>query len=948
MMMRTDRTAAGETGSFRARSSRPVAQRLPGIALVLCAAIACDDAITNEGVGILALRVVAADNVMLSNVDEGRIRIIGPTSRTLTVSPGTTQTIEGLAPGSYTVALEGLSGGELETFGVRTGVNVAAGSNTTVTVTMNSFVPVIGSAPADVTAGQSVTVTFSGVTGAVAYMVEYSQSPTFGGAQQTEVTGTTADVTLTAEGAYYIRVRARNDYGSVSLPSASIAVTAGPEIEPLNDYIAFTSNQTGKEQVFVVPSSGGTEIQLTTFADGAGAPDISPDGRRIAYQHEGQQIAVMNADGSDPVVLGTGCYPDWSPDGAEIVFSEFCVTGPINIMNADGTNRRAVSGTGTGFQDLSPRWSPDGTRIVFESDRTGNWDIFVVDRDGQNLQQLTDDPAEDRKPAFSPDGTKISWERRPTGGGQNDLWTMNADGSWPFQVTNDAEADGAPDWAPGREWLAVLRDGEVYRFRPDGSGVVRLTDTGFSSSNSLPRWGPCLDSSCAPTTGQIEATVATYGAGIDPNGFTVTVDGGAGRTANGGSVVTFVGIAPGSHTVAISGLAANCALRGAASVSITAVAGRLVQAPTFEIDCVQVVANEIVVTPSVVNLGFTGATMTIYGTSFDGSGNPVPGFVQLFFQSTNNSVVTVDANGRITANGPGNATINITDGFGRNGSIPVNVSGMFGQTTNSGGHTYAITANAMPWLDAQVLARSTGGYLAAVNNLQENGFLTNVFLGPLNTNLWIGLYDINEEDVWEWTDGSPTSPGASTAGNGGFASWAGDEPNNAGEEDCAHFNAGTAGTWNDLTCDSDVRAIAEWPALGPTIITNPAYYNGHRYAITQHELNWIEARNLAQSLGGRLIVVDDAAENQFLTDTFTQPLNGAPFWLGANDFGTEGTFVWIDGTPFVYENWSTGEPNNAGDEDCASTIGIQNGQAEWNDVPCYFPRRAIIEWNSLR
>jgi hypothetical protein len=170
------------------------------------------------------------------------------------------------------------------------------------------------------------------------------------------------------------------------------------------------------------------------------------------------------------------------------------------------------------------------------------------------------------------------------------------------------------------------------------------------------------------------------------------------------------------------------------------------------------------------------------------------------------------------------------------------------------------------------------------------------------------------------------------------------EPNGV-DEDCVDFRDGN---WNDLPCAETLYATAEWPGFGTTVITNVGYHKGHRYAVTEREMTWIEARNLAESLGGRLVVVNDAAENQFITDSFTQPLNGAAFWLGATDYSTEGTFVWIDGTPFVYENWAPGEPNEAGDEDCASTIGIQNGQAEWNDVPCSSPRRAIIEWNSLR
>ena len=927
-----------QTGGQPVRAVR-LARRALRILVVLLAATACDDAMTGTGDTTILLRVVAAEGSVLGNVDQGRIRIIGPTSRTVTVSPGTTQTIDGLAPGSYTVALEGLTGGDVETFGVRSGVNVVAGSNTTVTVTMNSFVPVIGAPPADVQAGQSATVTFSAVSGATVYVVEYAANSAFTGAQQTEVSGTTANVTLSAEGPYFIRVRARNEFGSSGVPSASITVTAGPAIEPLSDYIAFTANHSGQDQVYVVRSSGGPSVQLTTTV--GGAPDISPDGTRIVYQ-EGQQLAMMNADGSGRTLLpGSGCYPDWSPDGTEIVFSEFCVLGHINIASADGSNRRAITATGTGFEDLSPRWSPDGTRIVFESNRTGNRDVWIMNADGSNLQHLTDDAGDDRWPTFSPDGSKISWERSDNG--HTDLWMMNPDGSWKTQVTNDAAHDGRPDWSPGREWLALLRDGEIYRYRPDGSGAVRLTATGASASNSLQRWGPCLDTSCAPTTGQIEATVTTSGAGVDPNGYVVSVGGGPGRTASGTDLVTFVAVTPGSHTVSISGIAPNCTLGGPNSVSVTVVAGRLAQAPTFELDCIETVINEIVTVPSVVNLGFVGATMIVYGTPFDANGDPIPTFVQIFFTSSNPGVATVDSEGRVTATGPGSATITITDGFGRSGTIQVNVSGAFGPVTNTGGHAYAVTNTAMTWFDAQALARSNGGYLVSVNSATENGFLTNTFHSPLADQLWIGLYDINVEGEWQWTDGTPNDASGSP-----FTAWGPGEPNNAGAEDCAHFDGGYTGQWNDLTCDSQWRAIAEWPALGPTVIENIAYYNGHRYAITRNELTWVEARNLAQSLGGRLVVIDNAAENQFLTDKFALPASSF-FWIGLVDTDRNGNFGWYSGDPLNFTAWGPGEPSNSGGiEYCGITAAIVQGAMTWNDQVCWSYNRAIIEWNSLK
>lgn len=57
---------------------------------------------------------------------------------------------------------------------------------------------------------------------------------------------------------------------------------------------------------------------------------------------------------------------------------------------------------------------------------------------------------------------------------------------------------------------------------------------------------------------------------------------------------------------------------------------------------------------------------------------------------------------------------------------------------------------------------------------------------------------------------------------------------------------------------------------------------------------------------------------------------GDSYWIGANDRAAEGQWVWEDGQPLSYTRWNSGEPNNAGEEDCAH-VSAANG---WNDLPC--------------
>ena len=95
--------------------------------------------------------------------------------------------------------------------------------------------------------------------------------------------------------------------------------------------------------------------------------------------------------------------------------------------------------------DTDPAWSPDGTRIAFGSNRDGDRDIYVMDADGGNVQQLTDDPESDRDPAWSPDGTRIAFTRN------GDIYVMDADGG-NVQLLTDGPDPTAPRVCSGG-WL---------------------------------------------------------------------------------------------------------------------------------------------------------------------------------------------------------------------------------------------------------------------------------------------------------------------------------------------------------------------------------------------------------------------------------------------------------------------------------------------------------------
>jgi len=90
--------------------------------------------------------------------------------------------------------------------------------------------------------------------------------------------------------------------------------------------------------------------------------------------------------------------------------------------------------------------------------------------------------------------------------------------------------------------------------------------------------------SCAATTGNLAVTTNTTGSNLDPDGYTVTADGGPSQTIATNGSVTFSGLATGNHQVTLSGMAANCSVSGANPQTVNVPAGGTATT-TFSVSC---------------------------------------------------------------------------------------------------------------------------------------------------------------------------------------------------------------------------------------------------------------------------------------------------------------------------------------------------------------------------
>jgi TolB protein len=124
-------------------------------------------------------------------------------------------------------------------------------------------------------------------------------------------------------------------------------------------------------------------------------PTWSPTGAQLAFTSDRSgrpQIYVVGADGLTPRLISRGSHCDratWSPAPFnELAF--VCRSGPgfdINIYDfASGETRQITFGEGT---NESPSYAPNGRHLAFVSTRSGGSQIYTVGRDGRGLRQVT-------------------------------------------------------------------------------------------------------------------------------------------------------------------------------------------------------------------------------------------------------------------------------------------------------------------------------------------------------------------------------------------------------------------------------------------------------------------------------------------------------------------------------------------------------------------------------
>lgn len=191
----------------------------------------------------------------------------------------------------------------------------------------------------------------------------------------------------------------------------------------------------------------------------ARTPDLSPDGKQIAFSYLGDIFTVETIGGTARPVTSHPAHdisPVFSPDGQQIAFSSNRHGGyDVFVVSARGGKPKRL--THDSASDMVTGWTPDGKNILFASTRGVGFppsiELYTVPIDGGRVRKLT--VAEGKDGSFSPRGDQLlyvrgpgSWYRKGYRGSSNDdLWLANADGGNNRRVTTFQGQDQSPMWS---------------------------------------------------------------------------------------------------------------------------------------------------------------------------------------------------------------------------------------------------------------------------------------------------------------------------------------------------------------------------------------------------------------------------------------------------------------------------------------------------------------------
>ena len=230
-----------------------------------------------------------------------------------------------------------------------------------------------------------------------------------------------------------------------------------------------SENALAPEQVWHIRLQDGTATQITHDLNDYHDLSLTADASRLAAVQDNSTSSIWVAPDADAsrarqINSEAGMIQElaWTPDGRIVYRSNAGGNAEIWVMNADGSNPTQLTVDAHVHPGLSV--SPDGRYIFFSSDRTGHFNIWRVDMDGDNFKQLTFSDGE-LFPQCTPDGAWVVYQRSEA---ESRLWKVPAEGGEPVQLTETPAK--RPAVSPDGSLIAYhYLDGTLNRW---GIGII--------------------------------------------------------------------------------------------------------------------------------------------------------------------------------------------------------------------------------------------------------------------------------------------------------------------------------------------------------------------------------------------------------------------------------------------------------------------------------------------
>ena len=258
-----------------------------------------------------------------------------------------------------------------------------------------------------------------------------------------------------------------------------------PSLSPDGEFIVYTGgSSTQNTDIYRRRIDGETTFNLTEESvDNDTQAAFSPDGAHIAFRsdRDGGGIFVMGATGESVARLTDfGYYPDWSPDGRQVVFASSSFFAPQSSRPPSELWKADVASGETkllaGADAIQPSWSPNGDRIAFWSiSDDGRRDVWTIAGDGGTPTPVTQDDSVDWSPKWSHDGEYLIFSSDR--GGSMNLWRVPID-----EASGEPLAQPEPVTTPATYagYVSVSRDGSRWVYM-SAYGTANLESIAFDA-----------------------------------------------------------------------------------------------------------------------------------------------------------------------------------------------------------------------------------------------------------------------------------------------------------------------------------------------------------------------------------------------------------------------------------------------------------------------------------